>query len=803
MASLSTTSSTSTTSSISSYIHGYTGLASGLDTEALIESMTTGTRSKIATQKQKQTKLTWTQTAIRNITDLMYNFTNTYTSYSSASNLTSSTLFSRSKVAALGANSSKVSVSGAATTTNLMSIARVKQLAKNATMTASVGIDPTLKTGDLLLGAAAGTALTDIDTGISTVAGQTLSVKYGDETYEVKIGDIDLSGCTTDAEVAAATAQAVNDALAETTVKDADGNEKKLSDVMSVTADENGNFKFEAEESVSFSGTGSADILKNLGFEVEEDPENEGVFTVTGADGEAADTHLTKSLAEKISGQRMQFAYNGTATWITLDDYTDGSATLADVAKDLQTQLDKTYGSGRIAVGIEDGGLTFTTIKAGTGTKDADTGLYTGYTVDSSSTFAITSDSAFGVKSGTANRVNLSGTLEDMDAANASLADADGNYTLSINGVSITVGKDESISSIISKINSNEDMGVKVEYQSLTNQFVLTSTEDGASGGITFDTVTGEDGTDRNIASALFGAITDDNYTAGQDAVLSVQYAGSSQEVEITRGTNTLTMDGLSITLKEAFGYDADGNAIDTEAVSFEASVDADAAVSAVKGMIDAYNELVDLVNTELTTKPDRDYQPLTDEQKAEMTESEITAWEEKANSGLLFGDSDLRMLSDALRSVVSGKDRITLMDMGISTSTSYSDNGKLVFDEDAFRAALEEDPDAVYEVLNRESDGTTQDGLLTKINSVMEQYGSTTGATKGILVTRAGSTHAPTTILSNSIQTEIDDLDDYIDQLNDKLQTEIDRYSSQFTLLETLIAQMNSQASYLSSLYA
>ena len=143
---------------------------------------------------------------------------------------------------------------------------------------------------------------------------------------------------------------------------------------------------------------------------------------------------------------------------------------------------------------------------------------------------------------------------------------------------------------------------------------------------------------------------------------------------------------------------------------------------------------------------------------------------------------------------------------MGITVSDNYKDNGKLVFDEAKFKAALEKDPEAVKEVLNRsatDSGDTSQAGLLTRISSIMDRYGKTTGATKGVLVERAGSVHAPTSILKNSLQKQLDSIDTYIDKLNDKLKTEQDRYISQFTSLETLINQMNSQSSYLSSMFS
>lgn len=47
-------------------------------------------------------------------------------------------------------------------------------------------------------------------------------------------------------------------------------------------------------------------------------------------------------------------------------------------------------------------------------------------------------------------------------------------------------------------------------------------------------------------------------------------------------------------------------------------------------------------------------YKPLTDEDKADMTESEIKAYEEKAKTGILFMDRDLSSLYSALRSAVA-----------------------------------------------------------------------------------------------------------------------------------------------------
>ena len=170
--------------------------------------------------------------------------------------------------------------------------------------------------------------------------------------------------------------------------------------------------------------------------------------------------------------------------------------------------------------------------------------------------------------------------------------------------------------------------------------------------------------------------------------------------------------------------------------------------------------------------------------------------------------DSDIRGLADALRSAIPENFRIALEGIGITVSTDYSDNGKLTLDESKLRAALESDPEAVRNALassvqTNDNGTSTKGGLMTNIKAIMDRYASMTGATKGILVERAGSTHSMTSMLSNSLLTQINEMDDRISSLTDRLTTEQDRYISQFTQLELLISQMNSQSSYLSSLMA
>ena len=268
----------------------------------------------------------------------------------------------------------------------------------------------------------------------------------------------------------------------------------------------------------------------------------------------------------------------------------------------------------------------------------------------------------------------------------------------------------------------------------------------------------------------------------------------------------------MTISVNGTFGYVKDPNnenklILDTtsEPVTFDAKVDEDKIVETVKKMVEEYNEIIELVNKETNTKPNRDYPPLTEAQKKELSESEIEAWEEKAKEGLLFNDNDLKGLSNSLRFVLSPADQAALKKIGISTSSTASDNGKLTFDENAFRSALKTDPEGVKEMFTKKQEvdenGNTVgvNGIAVNMQAAFDKYAKTLGEPKGILIERAGSIKSPASITQNSIYKQLEEIDNRIERLQDTLKMEQDRYIKQFTALESVIAQMNSQSGWLS----
>ncbi len=497
------------------------------------------------------------------------------------------------------------------------------------------------------------------------------------------------------------------------------------------------------------------------------------------------------------------------------------------IKDNLQKRLNKAFGTNMVEVGIgtrtdKDGNLieelTFKTKK------------------EDSSISVSSSDGSvlhvLGIENGESNKVNLNGKLS-QSALEIDINDSKYSQGLVINGVTIGgIDANTSINTILSKINSS-DAGVKATYVAASGQFMLVSKETGAGREISLDS---------ELAKELFGG---GEYVEGQDAQIDVSY-GNGKVVTMERASNTFNLEGMTVTVSGVFGGDwsegkelteaeaeeyengtkklGDGQRIveqdgkkvlqdwktDTSAgVTFSSKADVDKVTEKVKKFFEDFNAIVTEVNKQVTTRPDSSYGPLTDEQKDEMSETSIENWENKAKSGLLFNDSTMRDLSMDIQSVYTklmsqtGLSYEDLKELGISYSDNEKDGGILVFDESAFRSAMENKPEKVSALF---TGGSGMGNGLVKIvedtfTPYATRYATRNGNSYGRLIEEAGSEKIPTSLMKNQIYKEIKSKQERIESLRAKLKTEEDRYISMFTTMETMINKMNSQASYLSQI--
>ncbi len=780
--------SSTTSSSIgNSSIRGFGGLASGLDRDELIEQMTYGTSSKITQQQQKKTQLQWKQEAIRGISSKMISFMNKYTSSITAStNLFNSNFWGRNKITTTGANSKYVSVSGRAMSSNAFSILGVKQLAQKAKLTSASGVS----TGKVM---ATGVIDDDPDKkyDVENLVGKSISFEYGAESYSIYLRDKASDGTELKYDTVENIEKSIKKLLED---EDSSG---KLAKAVNVHIGADKRISFTCNDSNKFEITGGS-ALEYFGISENDD----GTYGNVGVIDE--DKLISKkSFTEMLDGKTMTFNYNGKSQTIKLEGVTDFDS----LKTTLQSELDKAFGKGRIKVDQAADGTKSLTFKT-TNPKGGD---------DPSSTLSITSadrgllgkNGVLQANEGLSNRVNLDAKLKESGLNLEKIIGADGTGALYVTddgklttqespgAKKIEITADDTLNTLMNKINENTN--ITMSYSAATDKFSITSKENGASGKVELDA---------DVAAA-FGFDTTNLTAEGEDAVIAIKYEGSDDVITLTRDSNSFEVDGLTVSLKGKFGYKADDpDKLDegAEAVEISATVDADKVVDNIKAMVEEYNAIVELVNSELSTKHDRDFAPLTSDQKKELSEDEIKNYEEEAKKGLLFGDSDLRMLSSELRTVISSGLQEEFRKIGISTSNSYSDNGKIELDEEKLRSALATDPENVEKLFTStagtNADGTTSyNGLATNLKDVMYKYANPLGSSesKGVLVRKAGTPSSPLSLTENDIYNQISSIDKMIKTLQDRLENERDRYISQFTSLETLISQMNNQSSWLS----
>ena len=779
MASIYATNSSSSTST--SGLKGYGGLASGLDRDSLIEAMTTGTRSKIAKQKQKIQSLKWKQEAYQNISSKLIEFSSTYLSMSSKKSLISSSFFAKSDITVNGTNSKYVKVSGYSNISDSLAINGVKQLAKKASYTTG-----SIESQGLEMGVIDFSKEQSVD----VLAGTTLKIKYGsgnvEEEYTItlkKDGDYSTSEKAV---------ESLNASL-----KEVEGpNGKTLAEYMEFSQVD-GMLTLTDKQSNGIKIVGG-DAAYYLGYGDKEDGSGLEDGSVSLIASREIISKKEVKLLDYLPGKTIDFMYNGTSVSVELGEITgnDNAEQLKSIQQSLQDAFDKKIGLNRISVELEVDAekkpvkLVFKTKLPDEMNEDGS------LKDDTTSILKVTGGTApldaLGLSVGDSNHLNLNSKVSSFmgDTGTSS------TYSLEINGESIDITGNDTIQGVIDKINKS-DAKVKVTYLETANRFQITSTEEGGSGRISIDA------TNNDFAQKLLGLKKEDGKVvnvSGQDAIINVSYDGV--ETEIRRSSNTFDLEGLAVTISGEFGYTDDVIDKTSEAVTFSSKANTEKVMDSVKEMVEAYNSIIEAVNKEVSTKPDRSYTPLTDEQKEEMSESEIEKWEEKAKEGLLFNDSDLSSLASSMRFVLTqtGLNYTELEKMGITTSTNASDNGKLVLDEDKLTAALETEPTLVQKLFA--GDGTSN-GLMTNIKNVFDQYAKKEGASKGILVDKAGSSLAPLSLLTNTIYKQLEDMDKTLKSLQTYLTTEQDRYISKFASLETVIAQMNSQSSWLSQQFS
>ena len=797
-------------------LRGFGGLASGIDRDALIEQMTARTTSKITAKKQAMTKLEWKRDAYRSISNKIIDLQDNYLSYSATKSLKNSDFFAKNQVSVQGDPdyTKYISATGNADTASRVSVLGVNKLATSATLISGEKKTENEKDSAITLGGISASDFENKEVKTSNLSGTKLT--FG--TYSITDKQF-----TTEATFTFPTSyeKKLDNGKTETVTIDYTASSDKIVEQLNEALDSQGFLGKDGKSGIKFTlngdqiqisqtpsitdkgksyvirGTSSA--LKSLGFNsgnMNQDEIDNGIslkeFNDHTSSFEAA--AITKQpLSGYLKGKSISVSYGGQTKNIELIGDKEEIKDFKAFKDSLQNKLDKAFGSGKVTVG---------TVTVGEGKDSKEILAFTAK--DNKQTLQISADSkelqnALGITSTQSNKISTGSSLwENRDklglgkyAKKEELNKALENFT--VNGAKIdNITADTTVDGLLTAINNNEDAGVTATYLGSENKFVLSSNEKGEGRKITL----GADPNDTaDAANLIFGGVSTD----GTDGEMSILYNGV--QTTITSSSNTFSIDGLDIRATNTFNT---GSATAEGGVSFTASADTEKVTETVKKFIEAYNAMIDEVRTQVTTKPDSNYGPLTEDQKNEMNETSIKNWEDKAKEGILYNSSALKDLDNATQGIFSsmmmnGVSYDDLEKIGISFSDDYTAGGKIVFDEEKFKTAMDSDPEKVSDLF------TGTHGIVNTIDSTLStyatRYASKNGNSYGVLIEEAGSEKLSLTLTNNSIYKELKDMQETITNLQSQLSTEQDRYISQFTQMERLINQMNSQSSYLSQL--
>ncbi len=460
----------------------------------------------------------------------------------------------------------------------------------------------------------------------------------------------------------------------------------------------------------------------------------EAIFSIT-VDGEEYDFSILK----KEDGSAYTKAEIITELNQQMTEKFDGNIKL-DASGNLQILDDSVVTFEKTDVDTSDNGL----LKAAAKT---DLALAFGFTMQDTTNEATgettLAQAGIGELTGAFGTIDASATLADLDAlSGGALKFVDGRIELTGNGDSITVGSTETMQKLF--------------------------------------------GLDTVSLGAVPAGSTQSVYNEGKNAIVEID------GVTTERSSNNFSVNGMNIELLEV-------HETGETAESVSISRGTDDIIDGIKGFIEDYNTLIGELNTIIREETNyKDYAPLTEDQKKEMSEKEIELWEEKSKEGLLYNDSTisgfLSSMRETLYSIPEGSS-IAIYNLGIETSSNWQDYGKLVLSSDGeaqLRQAIENNPDEVVKLFTDETNG-----LAVQLNNIIDSTAKISSGSPGSLVSIAGYTNTATDT-DNDIYLRLQEIEDKIEALKLTYENEKERYWDQFNSMETMISQMNSQSSWL-----
>lgn len=359
-----------------------------------------------------------------------------------------------------------------------------------------------------------------------------------------------------------------------------------------------------------------------------------------------------------------------------------------------------------------------------------------------------------------------------------------GDFYIELDGktTKIEMTAEDTFKSLSDKIENATGGKITASYSEMTGKFTIETKETGSNAKLKIVDEAGNGSKNLDFLGIKTGSITNPDGTIvadtfnGSPTDIKVTDANGNEINTIKNNSNSFTIDGIT--------YDVHA----TGKSDITSKQDEQPVIDNMKAFVEDYNKLMDKMYDLVTEKKNKEYSPLTEAQKKDMSEEEIERWEKKSKEGLLRNDSEMRKFMDDMQGAIFGDKIQILSEMGITSHQDYNKKGQIALDEEKFRKALETNSDKVHEVFAKDSSS-----VMENMKSTVKKY---TGGSSSIFAQKAGI-EKTASVAKNFYSEQLKRQAETIKLLQRKMDNKEDSLYKKFAALESSMNKLNSQMNH------
>lgn len=289
------------------------------------------------------------------------------------------------------------------------------------------------------------------------------------------------------------------------------------------------------------------------------------------------------------------------------------------------------------------------------------------------------------------------------------------------------------------------------------------------------------------VSSGFDGVSKGATRVEGKDAEITLN------DAVFTSSSNTFEINGLTITALNETKED--------EVVTLTTADDYEAIYDTIKNFITEYNTLINEMDKLYNAESSKGYEPLTDEEKSELSESEVEKWETKIKDSILRRDSTLNEITSIFKTTmmkgfeVNGK-TMYLSSFGINTlgyfNAAANERGAYHIDGDPDDASTKGNSDVLKSMIA--NDPETVISFFTQLSK--ELYSELGEKMKSSDYSSFNKVYN-----DKQMKDEYDDYKEKIARQEEIITAAEDKYYKQFSAMETALAKLQSKENAIAGL--